>query len=216
MAKRLELNGLECYLLPQRAFYIAKYQMLLVSDWHLGKLKHFRAEGLFVPAPAIQEELARLDAILNEIPVKQVVFLGDLFHSKLNSDWHLFCQYLQGKTGISFSLTVGNHDILNDEDWHRAGLKLTDHILLPEGILLSHEPKAGLDGHLINIVGHVHPGCVIQTAGRQTFRLPCFHLHKQLLTLPAFGKYTGLHILPAHQEARIFAIVDQSILELPA
>ncbi len=215
MAKKLVLNGLDCFLLPQKAMYIAKHQLLVISDWHLGKLKHFRKEGFFVPAPNVMEELSRLDTLLNALEVKQVVFLGDLFHSKLNSDWEQFCIYTKAKPNITFTLTKGNHDILDDAHWERSALRIVDHLLLEEGIVLSHEPLRGLESHIINVVGHIHPGCQIFLAGRQSFRLPCFHLENRVLTLPAFGKFTGLHILPKTSLTKVYAIVDQSVLELP-
>ncbi len=199
MAKKLVLNGLDCFLLPQKAMYIAKHQLLVISDWHLGKLKHFRKEGFFVPAPNVMEELSRLETLLNALEVKQVVFLGDL----------------KAKPNITFTLTKGNHDILDDAHWERSALRIVDHLLLEEGIVLSHEPLRGLESHIINVVGHIHPGCQIFLAGRQSFRLPCFHLENRVLTLPAFGKFTGLHILPKTSLTKVYAIVDQSVLELP-
>ncbi len=61
---------------------------------------------------------------------------------------------------------------------------------------------------------HIHPGCVIETKGRQSFRLPCFHLKNKQLTLPAFGKYTGLHISPKDADTQIFAIVNDAVIEV--
>ncbi|MVZ66934.1 ligase-associated DNA damage response endonuclease PdeM [Sphingobacterium sp. DK4209] len=215
MAKKVVLCGLDCFLLPQKALYIPKHQLLVISDWHLGKLMHFRKEGIFVPAPAVSEELSRLDLLLAELAVEQVLFLGDLFHSKLNSEWEEFCQYTHSKPHIQFTLTNGNHDILSDAHWGRSALRIVDHVLLEEGLLFSHEPLAGLDNHIINVVGHIHPGCQVFLSGRQTFRLPCFHFENRVLTLPAFGKYTGLHILRKTPQNRVYAIVDQSVMELP-
>src|SRR5690606_33203773 len=190
MAKRIELNGLELYLLPQKVIYIPKYFMLIISDWHLGKLTHFRKEGVFVPVVKIDEEFTRLNNLIQELKVKEIVFLGDLFHSEWNADWEELKSYLNAlaKRPIKCTLTKGNHDILLEDYFLNMNLKRVDQVVLSEGLILSHEPMSGLPDYVYNIVGHIHPGCLIDTGARQTFKLPCFHLDNRILTMPAFGK----------------------------
>ncbi len=38
--------------------------MLLIADWHVGKAATFRAAGIAVPEGDLDEELLRLDAML--------------------------------------------------------------------------------------------------------------------------------------------------------
>ncbi len=214
MAKRIELNGLEMYLLPQKALYIPSYQLLVISDWHLGKLSHFRREGLFVPAPAAEEEFERLDILLQELQVKDVVFLGDLFHSQWNSDWEKLKAYinLHAQQTLRFTLTKGNHDILKDHHFENFSLRVKSEVILSEGIVLSHEPLPDLPNYMVNIVGHIHPGCLIGAGARQSFRLPCFHFKDRVLTMPAFGKFTGLHIMKPEPQADIYAVVNDAVI----
>jgi len=216
MAKRLELNGLELYLLPQKVIYIPKYFMLIVSDWHLGKLTHFRKEGLFVPAPAIEEELERLNLLIDELDVKEIVFLGDLFHSEWNSDWEKLKTYINSINNLSIkcSLTKGNHDILAENHFHHMNLRLIEELVLSEGIVLSHEPINGLPDYMYNIVGHIHPGCLIEAGARQSFKLACFHLQNKVLTMPAFGKFTGLYLVKKEVNSKIFAIVNDTVIAI--
>ncbi len=216
MAKRIELNGLELYLLPQKALYIPHYTMLIISDWHLGKLSHFRKEGLFVPAPDIEEELSRLNLLIQNLEIKEIVFLGDLFHSDWNSDWEKLKSYINtiSNQAIKFTLTKGNHDILPHIHFANMNMRIKEEIILAEGLVLSHEPISGLPDYLYNIVGHVHPGCLIEAGARQSFRLPCFYLQNKVLTLPAFGKFTGLHIVKKNQDSSIFAIVNDSVISI--
>ena len=215
MAKKLTLNNLEIFLLPQKAVYIPHYAMLIVSDWHLGKLMHFRKEGLFVPPPLIRHELDILGELMQEVPTKKVVFLGDLFHSDWNADWTELINYLSNFPHIEFVLTKGNHDILTEEIWEKSTvIQQKDQLILAEGLVLSHEPIADLPEHMFNLVGHIHPGCVIETKGRQSFRLPCFYLKNKRLVLPAFGKYTGLHIISKEVDTQIFAIVNDAVIEV--
>ncbi|MHC8949900.1 ligase-associated DNA damage response endonuclease PdeM [Sphingobacterium hungaricum] len=213
MAKKLDFNGVEVFLLPQKAVFVPLYNTLVISDWHLGKLGHFRQEGLFVPPMQLVHEFARVEELLLELPVKKVIFLGDLFHSNWNTEWDEFVLFLKKYPQIEFILTKGNHDILPKAMLHSA-LQIKDEYLLAEGLVFSHQPITGLPDFMFNIVGHIHPGCVITTKGRQHFRLPCFHLEDKVLTVPAFGKWTGLHILHKDEDSRIFAVVGDGVVEV--
>ncbi len=213
MAKTLEWRGIELKLLSSRVLYIPLYHILVVSDWHLGKLGHFRKEGLFVPAMQLQEEFDRFGRIVEQYSVQKVVFLGDLFHSTHNSEWDALMRYLQQFSTIEFILTKGNHDILSGLPLDQSPLMVVDYLELVEGIVLSHEPIP--TGHaVLNIVGHIHPGAEIHGRGRQRFRLPCFHLHENVLTLPAFGRWTGLHIIKKRADNRLFPIMANEVIEL--
>lgn len=216
MAKRIELNGLELFLLPQKVIYIPKYKKLIISDWHLGKLTHFRKEGIFVPSPAIEEELERLNLLINELDIKEIVFLGDLFHSIWNADWEKFKSYINhiSKQAIKCTLTKGNHDILSDNHFYNMEIQVIKEIVLSEGIVLSHEPIIGLPHYMYNIVGHIHPGCLIEVGARQSFKLPCFFLQDNVLTMPAFGKFTGLYLVKKAVNNTIYAIVNDSVIAI--
>jgi len=214
MAKRIVLNGLECFLLPQKVLYIPQYGLLVVSDWHLGKLTHFRKEGLFIPPVQIEEEIGRMELLLDELPVQRVVLLGDLFHSEWNEDWMQFTLFTQRYPRISFLLTKGNHDILANDHWLEAKINVVPQYLLTEGLVFSHEPLPDLPSYMVNVVGHVHPGCLLKVRGRQSFRLPCFHLAERILTLPAYGKWTGVQVLPRTEGARFFPVINDEVVEI--
>lgn len=215
MAKKILLNGLEIYLLAQKAIFIPSYELLLISDWHLGKLTHFRRAGFFVPATDAEEEFNRVRLLIDDLAAKQVLFLGDLFHSEWNADWEKFKLFLNSYAGrVKFILTKGNHDILEDHYFEHIPLEVKNEHLLSEGIVMSHEPLIGLPDYLYNIVGHIHPGYLLEYKARQTFRLPCFHLEGKTLTMPAFGKFTGLHMMSKGRNTEIFAIINDSIVEV--
>ncbi|MFD1768907.1 ligase-associated DNA damage response endonuclease PdeM [Sphingobacterium suaedae] len=214
MSKKINLNGLDVFLMPQKVVFIPRYDMIILSDWHIGKLGHFRKEGLFVPPMQLEEEFARLAVLVEELLIRQVVFLGDLFHSSWNYEWDEFQKFLGRYPGIRFTLTRGNHDILPDALWRKSILHVKEHVLLSEGILFSHEPMPNLDKGIINVVGHLHPGCEVATRGRQFFKLPCFYWEEGVLTLPAFGRWTGLFLVGKRYNNRIFAVVGNEVVEL--
>lgn len=215
MAKKLVLNGVELFMLPQKVLYVPSYQLIVLSDWHIGKLGHFRKAGLFVPPMRLEEEFARLEVLLHDLPVQQVIFLGDLFHSEWNYEWDEFQQFLQRFPAVKFILTRGNHDILPEALLEASVIHVKDYVLLDEGLVFSHEPIPHLEHYIFNIVGHIHPGCEVALRGRQYYKLPCFYLEEKILTLPAFGRWTGLYILPKRQHNRIFAVVGtEEVIEL--
>ncbi|MFD2555144.1 ligase-associated DNA damage response endonuclease PdeM [Sphingobacterium tabacisoli] len=212
MTEQIEWNGIDLLLLAQKALYIPSYQTLILSDWHLGKLGHFRQEGLFVPPMQMQEDLERLTHLLRQFPVQRVVFLGDLFHSIWNSEWEEFASYLQQFNGIEFILTKGNHDILSDTILGKTSLRVVDFLQLGDYLILSHEALPGIPKHILNIVGHLHPGVQIRGRGRQLFRFPCFYLQHNVFTLPAFGRWTGLHIIKNEMQNQLYAIVGNDVI----
>ena len=61
------------------------------------------------------------------------------------------------------------------------------------------------------------PGAVaVGGAGRQTLRLPCFHLKTNQLILPAFGAFTGTHALDPEPGDRFFALTGDAVVPLEA
>src|SRR5690554_1308699 len=91
-------------LLSERAIYLPNHQMLVLADLHLGKLVHFRRKGLFVPKSEVNEDLILLESLIKEHQPKEVVFLGDLFHSETNSDYQDFAKSISRFPEVQFTL----------------------------------------------------------------------------------------------------------------
>ena len=60
-------------------------KILLISDVHLGKVAHFRKHGMAIPNQAIFENFKRLNEVVTLFKPETIIFLGDLFHSKMNN-----------------------------------------------------------------------------------------------------------------------------------
>nr|MBA3985526.1 metallophosphoesterase [Flavobacteriales bacterium] len=86
-------------------------EMLLIADVHFGKVTHFRKHGAAIPAQALLSNLEKLERVVTEFQPKTVCFLGDLFHSKLNSEWDIFATWV-ASSACDVVLINGNHDIL--------------------------------------------------------------------------------------------------------
>src|SRR5690606_10172748 len=119
---------------------------------------------------------------------------------------------------VKFILTKGNHDIIPTK-FFQASLQ-SNHIevieekILANGVVLRHQLPKLLKEDCSYIIGHVHPGYLIQGRGRQTFRLPCFHQSGNVLILPAFGKHTGLFIMELLDEDKSYVILNEKVVQV--
>ena len=193
---------------PLGAVYWPEQEMLLIADVHLGKVSHFRKFGSAIPMQVIEQNFVKLNQLLRSFDPEHVVFLGDLFHSSMNNEWHLFSKWA---TSIDHQihLVIGNHDIISPLKYEEIGVLLHSRIRLGN-FLLTHHPET-LSGYF-NICGHIHPGYKMRGIGRQLLKLPCFHMKKQQLVLPAFGEFTGNYFMEPEEEDRIFAITGKKVI----
>lgn len=200
-------------LLPEKAAYLPQHRLLIIADLHLGKAAHFRKAGIIIPSPKVPQELLSLSALIKTFNPKTIVFLGDLFHSKLNKEWAKLEDLLEEYGDIRFFLTKGNHDILPTDIIEKTAIKMVDELAVGPHILCSHEPLEAPPTGKLNIAGHIHPGISVKTKSRQHYRLPCFYHFQHLLILPAFGKLTGLHLLKKRPGARVFPVLPTEVIE---
>ena len=201
----------ELRLCPEKAIFLPQSGSLLVADTHLGKSEHFRKNGIGIPLGSSDETLHRLEQTIRRYEVRQVYFLGDLFHSSINEAWTSFHEWMEGMARQQFVLIKGNHDILPSYLYERSRLKVWPSLLL-ENLVLTHEPITPKDKDTLNIHGHIHPGYTLKGKARQRITLPCFLWHEQQLTLPAFGAFTGLAPIIPQKQDQIFVVADAQVL----
>ena len=181
-----------------------QHRILIISDLHLGKIDHFRKHGFGLPSGLDKHDFAMLENIFLHFKPDLCIFLGDLFHSEYNQSWDQFDLLLKSFTAIDFVLVEGNHDILHPELYEASGIRCLQEMLVGP-LLLSHEPVEPPLGQY-NIHGHIHPGYALRGKGRQHLLLPCFHFGKRQATMPAFGRFTGLHGIQASKEDTLVLI----------
>ena len=70
----------------QRAVYWKNQETLILSDIHIGKTAHFRKHGIAVPDQILQDDLDRLNHLIQHFSVKKVLVVGDLFHAERNTN----------------------------------------------------------------------------------------------------------------------------------
>lgn len=192
------------------ALFWKEREILMVSDVHFGKIAHFRKFGAAVPQKAIHKNFELLDAALALFKPKEIIFLGDLFHSSLNQEWVLFKDWIR-TIPSKIILIKGNHDIISDSKYNEIGIMVVQELLL-ETFLFTHHPdeKEGF----YNFCGHIHPAIKLSGAGRQTLKLPCFFKGKNQLIFPAFGTFTGTFTLKPTAEHEVFAITKDAVFRV--
>ena len=206
--KTINIANNEFVLHPSGAVYWVEKKTFLLADVHLGKVAHFRKNGIAVPRKAEGVFYQKIEALLQTFSVDRIIFLGDLFHSDQNNEWYLFAAWVEQQTA-ELILVEGNHDVI--PAWKFEQLKLTVVDTLSEdNFNFSHFPKEVYNSFVF--CGHVHPGVKLKGGGLQRLSLPCFYHSKHQLILPAFGAFTGLHLLQAKLGDRVYVTTGKEVI----
>ncbi len=201
-------------LLPQKAIFWKDQKTLIIADVHLGKTTHFRKAGIAVPMQLAARDLATLSALIDEHQPETLIFLGDLFHSDKNSDWHEFAVWRKKYAKRSMVLIKGNHDIIREEDFLNLDISVQEEMLIHPFRLAHHPLKAEEieKQKAYTLCGHIHPGVYLRGKGRDAVTLSCFSFGSFQAILPSFGKFTG-RVAICHQETdRVFGILNDKII----
>lgn len=210
MTQTILINNQKFTLHPSGAIYWQERDMLLIADVHLGKVAHFRKYGAAVPVAAGYKNIEKLTEVVHHYNPKTVCFLGDLFHSKLNTDWDDFVKWVDYIIP-NIILISGNHDIIPKYLFEEIDIEVIDTLEI-DGFLLTHHPVE--ESEKFNFCGHLHPGIKLRGVGRQNMRLPCFFKRKKQLILPAFGTFTGKHILKPQDGDEVYVLVEGEVLKV--
>lgn len=206
----IEIGQETFILLPEKALLRKATNDLIIADVHLGKGTHFNKAGMPIPIASAQQDIQNLALLVHKYSPSTVIFLGDLFHSTINSEWDVFISFLNLHQAIQFILVKGNHDIIPEKYYKHAHFKVENNLEY-ESFILSHEP---IVHDKFVICGHLHPGIKMKGKAKQSFTLPCFYKTAQQLVIPAFGQLTGLFILEKKKAESIWLIVQDKIVKV--
>ena len=210
----ITIRNQQLALLPQKALFWIEKKYLILSDLHLGKTGHFRKSGIAAPGKANLKNIERLSSLVNDIQPKKILFLGDLFHSSANREWFQFEEWRKTFPELSILLVTGNHDQLHSSFYQSADIEVIDRLEL-ENFLFVHDASGLQKSSDTTIIsGHIHPGVKLKGKGKQKLRLPCYSISDHQIVLPAFGEFTGLHIIQPDENRKIFLIVENSVIDL--
>jgi DNA ligase-associated metallophosphoesterase len=204
----------QLWLSAHRCIFWEEEKALLVSDLHFGKTGHFRKSGIAVPQAVYKEDLQRLVHQIQYFQPRQLIVVGDLFHSHQNKELELFQRWRHDFPDLHIHLVKGNHDILH-ESWYRQCAIHVDEELHVGCFRFRHDLDEGLtpdDSYFFS--GHIHPGVRIRGAAKQSLSFPCFYFAKAFCVLPAFSRFTGIALVQPDYEENVFAIVNDHIVQL--
>jgi len=212
----IALAGARLRLLAGRAVHWPDEGLLLIADAHLGKAASFRRLGVPVPEATTDDTLARLDTLLTQTGADELVFLGDLLHAargRAPDTLARVARWRAAHPNLRLVLVRGNHDRaagdpppdwdvqVVDEPWRRGPMALKHH----------PEPEAGA----YVLAGHVHPAIALGGRAHDRLRLPCFHFGPAVGVLPAFGAFTGSHVVQPAPGDRVFVVQGDRVRALP-
>ena len=204
------LHNQTFWLSPERCIYWEEKKALVVSDLHFGKTGHFRKSGIPVPPNVYKEDLQRLVQQIQFFKADELIVVGDLFHSRENKELELFLKWRNDFPELRIKLVKGNHDILNQQWYLKAGIEVFDECFTLDQFTFIHDVTACQDPNQYFFSGHIHPGINISGMGRQSLQFPCFYFGRNYAVLPAFSRFTGLAMINPQQNDDVFAILPSN------
>ncbi|WP_343732256.1 ligase-associated DNA damage response endonuclease PdeM [Duganella sp.] len=212
---KLQRAGEDLLLLPQKAVYWPRAQMLVVADIHFGKAASFRALGVPVPAGTTSANLLALDGLLAQHPVREILFLGDFLHARAAhapATLAAMLAWRQRHPELLLTVVRGNHDAHAGDPPALLEIAMVDEPYLVGPFAFCHHPDVLSAAYVM--AGHVHPVYRLR-AGWESLVLPCFLVAPARMVLPSFGAFTGGHpVLPQPGE-RVFVSSGEAVLEIP-
>lgn len=206
------LQGIELWLLADKAIYWPEHKAMLVADAHFGKAAAYRKLGQPVPHGTTRTNLEVLDRLLSGYDTRWLIFLGDFLHapgSHSATTLAALREWRQRYPQLRITLIRGNHDRRAGDPPAELDFEVVSEPLLVGPLALQHEPDPHPEAHVL--AGHVHPVYHLQGRGRQRLRLPCFHFGERVSLLPAFGAFTGGYPVKADTGERIYVVGDQHV-----
>lgn len=213
----LSVAGETLHLLPDPALWWPAGRTLFVADLHIGKAAVFRARGLPVPSGTTQANLRRLDALLGGRPAQRLVVLGDFLHAAESHQPAVHAALLQWRrahAGLEVVLVRGNHDSHAGDPPEFLDIQAVDEPWSAGPFACCHHPQYRAGRHVL--AGHLHPAVRLRGPGRDALCLPCFSHGEGLTLLPAFGDFTGRHVLAPEPGRSLFAVGAGQVWPVPA
>jgi uncharacterized protein len=200
------------WLSASRTIFWEEQKALILSDLHFGKTGHFRKAGIAVPQSVYKEDLQRLFDLLQYFKPKEIIAVGDLFHSHVNLELELFKRWRADLGSVHFKLVKGNHDILKESWYAEADIDVLPELIVNDVRFMHHLCETS--DKVFSFCGHIHPGVVINGLGKQSLRFPCFYFTNNHCILPAFSKFTGMATIQPSVSDSVYAIVENSLIKL--
>jgi len=213
---RLRLMDERIALLPQRAAWWEARSTLLLADAHLGKTAAFRRLGVPAPEGTTDADLARLSGLLDATGAERLIILGDLLHARdgaMGTTRERFDAWRASRRSLAITLVQGNHDVRAGRLPEQWGIEVVEEGALEPPFALRHEPAA--DPRALTFAGHLHPGVIIGDERRkERMRMACFWRTPEALVFPAFGSFTGLHLIRPGADDSVYGVGPDRVMDV--
>jgi uncharacterized protein len=189
-----------------------------------------REKTLAVPSGHSQDDIARIERLVQVHDIAHLVVLGDLVHNRASYTPTLDAAmrgFAQRRPQLKKTLVLGNHDNHAGGPPIQWGFDCIKDFLRLKPFHCLHEPFDGANTHMANqtaldgeanaafaLAGHIHPAAWVRTA-REALNLPCFWQSKTQLVLPSFGRLTGRYIIEPSADDVTFVVTGQQIFRNP-
>ncbi|HEX8588246.1 ligase-associated DNA damage response endonuclease PdeM [Pseudomonas sp.] len=210
----IQLAGAELWLLADKAIYYPAERALLIADAHFGKAAAYRRLGQPVPHGTTDDNLQRLDALLDSYDCERLIFLGDFLHapeSHAAGTLSAIQAWRDKHHTLGITLIRGNHDKRAGDPPPELRIDVVEEPMFLGPYALQHEPDPHPDFHVL--AGHVHPAYRLYGRGRQRLRLPCFYVLPRVSLLPAFGAFTGGMNIDRAENSKVYVVGDGAVWE---
>jgi DNA ligase-associated metallophosphoesterase len=210
----VEIRGERLVLLHHKAVLWPARKTLVIADPHFGKAAAFRRLGVPIPRGTTNGTLARLTTVLTNTAAERLVVLGDFFHARAGraeSTLAALAIWRERHHALEITLVRGNHDHRSGDppcDWN-IDCVAEPHIELP--FAFAHSPQQHDDGFVL--AGHLHPAIWLSDA-QDSIRAACFWFGPDDAVLPAFGDFTGTHVISPETDDRVFAVGPDAVIEV--
>lgn len=212
---KIIVKGEELILLKEKAIYFPQQQLLAISDLHLGKSAHFRKSGLQVPEKLAQNDLKRLQMLVDCYSPKILLVNGDMFHHhEHNSDIDNFITWRNRYPTLKLLLVKGNHDQLRVQQYAELNIEVSEPSYATSNFCFIHDAMMCKTENRYPISGHVHPGISMVNKAKQRLRFPCFYFGPQYAIMPAFSEFTGLYMVRPKANEEVYAITPAGVLKV--
>jgi DNA ligase-associated metallophosphoesterase len=211
----VDFGGITLRLLHERGVYWPDQGVLFVADTHFGKEATFRHHAIPVPRGGTDGTLRQIASMLDATGAGRLVILGDMFHarSSLSSDvLDSMNRFFEERDRLRCTLVRGNHDARIGSLPSHWPLTIVDPGARIERVSMGHAPSDYEAGMELMLCGHIHPA-IRFGVGDDCIRLACYWQHKQILHLPAIGRFTGTHSIRPLRGDRVWIVTDQEVIE---
>ena len=210
---KIDLEGEELLLLPERAIWWEATKSLIIADLHWGKSAHFRKHGIAIPNDSQSKDELRLAGLLRTYKADRLVIAGDLFHSRTNKQVEIFSHFRQTHEQIHIDLVIGNHDILKPDQYEAWNLAQHKECFAVGPFCIAHDMIDNSEQFVIH--GHVHPAVCIKSKGsnQPVIKLCCFAQDERRMILPAFGNFTGTHVLEPKAYKHLYLVAEKQVMK---